>query len=195
MRRANVGRNPQAQEEPTQRRGKIAARHTSYPPRITIKGHLTRTPILAQESDHRFQRRLFVEILSSLSQQSDRGPCIQKITDFDHMLTLALRALFTRAGAYIIEIHLDLFQWLSGFVGVGWLFRARDQAAGDVQDLPDRATGAGQRNLCALQLWVTRKVVEQGPRPRHTLQILGRSKAHLHNLLCDTDIPAEVGRM
>jgi len=44
---------------------------------------------LAQEGDHRFQRRLFVEILSSLSQQGNRSAGIDKIADFDHMLTLA----------------------------------------------------------------------------------------------------------
>jgi len=150
MRRAHVGRNPQAQEEPTQRRGKIAARHTSHPARITIKGHLTRTPILAQESDHRFHRGLFMKILSGLSQQSDRGPCIKKITDFDHMLALALRALLGRDGADILEIHLDLFQRLAQFVGVGRLFGTSDQAARRVQDLPDGSAGAGERNLCCL---------------------------------------------
>jgi len=77
----------------------------------------------------------------------------------------------------------------------GGLFGRRDQATGGVQDFPDRSARAGQRNLCGLQLWVTGKVVEQSPRPRHPLQVLWRRKAHLYNLLGDLDIPAEVGRM
>src|SRR5260221_2121857 len=102
MWRANMGRNPQATQKPTQWRGKIPARHTSHPTGITIKGHLTWTPVLAQEGDHRFHGRLFMEILSGLGQQSDRGSCVNEIADFDDMLALALRALLRRDGAHIL---------------------------------------------------------------------------------------------
>jgi hypothetical protein len=71
MWRTHVWSNPQAQQEPT-----------------------PWASILAQEGDHRFQRRLFVEILSSLGRQGNRSACIDKVADFDHMLTLALRTLF-----------------------------------------------------------------------------------------------------
>jgi len=101
-----------------------------------------------------------VEILSRLGQQGDRGSRIDKITDLDHMLPLALRALFRRNRPNIFEIHLDLFQWLSQLVGMGRLFGTCHQAARGVQDLPDRSTGAGQRDVCGLQLRVTGKIVE-----------------------------------
>jgi hypothetical protein len=78
---------------------------------------------------------------------------------------------------------------------VGWFFGTRQQAAGGVQDLPDRSTGAGQEDLCYLQFWVTGKVVEQSPRARNPLQVLWRRKTHLHNPLDDPLIPAEVGGM
>src|SRR5258708_15415300 len=78
---------------------------------------------------------------------------------------------------------------------MGRLFGTCQQAARGVQDLPDRSTGAGQRDVCCLQLRVTGKIVEQGTRPRHTLQVLWRHKTHLHNPLDDADIPAEVGGM
>src|SRR6266581_3663120 len=92
-------------------------------------------------------------------------------------------------------IHLDLFQRLSELVGVGWLFGTWHQTTGGVQNLPDGSAGTGERNLCNLQLWITRKIVEQGPRPGHPFQMFWRRKAHLHNTLDDTDIPAKVGRM
>src|SRR5579863_2171047 len=109
MRRANRGRNPQAQQKPTQWRGKIPARYASHPPRIAIKGYLTRTPIPTQESDHRFHRGLFVKILSGLCPQGDRGTCIKKIADLDHMLALTLQALLWRDGA-------NIFAHPSGFL-------------------------------------------------------------------------------
>jgi hypothetical protein len=99
----DVGRNSQAQQKPTQRRGRIATRHTSHPPRITIKGHLTGTPIRAQEADHRFHRGMTRENLSGLGPQSDRAARIQKVAHLDHMLTLALRALLGRDGADIFK--------------------------------------------------------------------------------------------
>jgi len=89
MWQANRGCNPQAQQEPTQWRGKIPARHTTNPTRITIKGHLTWTPVLAQAGDHRFQCRLFVEIVSGLGPQGDRGSCVTEIADFDDRLAFA----------------------------------------------------------------------------------------------------------
>ncbi len=61
-----------------------------------------RTPILAQEGDHRFHRRLFVEIFSGLGQQGNRSASIHKIADLDHMLALALRTLLRRDGAHIL---------------------------------------------------------------------------------------------
>jgi len=76
-------------KEPTQRRGKIAARHAPHPTRITIKGDLMRTSIGLQKADHRFHRGLFVEILSGLGKQGDRGASIHKIAHLDHMLALA----------------------------------------------------------------------------------------------------------
>lgn len=51
----------------------------------------------------------------------------------------------------------------------------------------------GKGTCAACNAFVTGQVVAQGP--RHPLQVLGRSKAPLHNLLCDTDIPTEVGPM
>jgi hypothetical protein len=110
MWRANMGRNPQAQQEPTQGRGKIPARHTSHPTRITIKGHLTWTAVLAQEGDHCFHGRLCVEILSGLGQQSDRGSCVNEIADFDDMLALADAGLCSgETEPTSFCIHLDLF--------------------------------------------------------------------------------------
>src|SRR5437763_2363963 len=76
MRRAHMWPNPQAQQEPTQRRGKIPARPPPNPARITIKGDLPWASILAQEGDHRFQRRLFVEILSGLGSEGNRSASI-----------------------------------------------------------------------------------------------------------------------
>jgi len=157
MWQANRGCNPQAQQEPTQWSGKIPARHTTNPTGITIKGHLTWTPVLAQAGDHRFQCRLFVEIVSGLGPQGDRGSCVTEIADFDDRLAFALRALLRRDGATILAIHLDLFHWRSEFAWVGQLFGTRQQTARGVQDFPDRSTGAGQRDLCCLQLRVTRK--------------------------------------
>src|SRR5258708_7830137 len=122
MRRANSRCDPQAQEESAQWGGKIPTWHPSYPARIAIKGHLARASILAQEGNHRFDCCLFVEILSRLGRQGNRSAGIHKIADFDHMLTLALRALFRRDRADILEIHLNLFHWLAEFVGMGWLF-------------------------------------------------------------------------
>ena len=78
---------------------------------------------------------------------------------------------------------------------MGRFFGTRQQAAGGVKDLPDRATGAGQGDLCSLQFRVTGKGVEQSPRARNPLQVLWRSKTHLHNALEDPLIPAEVGGM
>jgi hypothetical protein len=60
---------------------------------------------------------------------------------------------------------------------------------------PFRSTGAGQRDLCGLQLRVTGKIVEQSTRTRHTLQVLWRRKAHFHNPLDHAHIPVEVGSM
>jgi hypothetical protein len=105
-----MGRDPQAQQEPAQGRGKIPARHTSNPPRITIKGHLTWTAVLAQEGDHRFHSRLCVEILSGLGQQSDRGSCVNELADFDDMLALADAGLCSgETEPTSFCIHLDLF--------------------------------------------------------------------------------------
>ena len=169
MWRAHLGRHPQAQQEPTQWRGKIPARHASHPARITIKGHLTRTAVLAQKGDHRFHGRLCVEILAGLGQQSDRGSGVTESADFDDRLALADAGLCsgeTEPTSFCIQ--LDLFHWRAQFAWVGRLFATRQQTARGVQDLPDRSTGAGQRDVCCLQLRVTGKRVEQGTRPRHT---------------------------
>src|SRR5260370_21033664 len=75
-----------------------------------------------------------MEILSRLGQQGDRGSRIDKITDLDHMLPLALRALFRRNRTHIFEIHLDLFQWLAQFVWFGRLVWTWHPAAPVVPD-------------------------------------------------------------
>src|SRR5579883_3120332 len=66
MWRTHVRFHPQAEQEPAQRGRKIPTGDASDPSWIAIKGHLTRTAILAEEGNHRFQRRLFVKILSGL---------------------------------------------------------------------------------------------------------------------------------
>jgi hypothetical protein len=155
-------------------------------PWIAIKGHLARAPILAQEGNHRFDGCWCVEILSHLGRQGNRSACIHKVADFDHMLTLALRALFRRDGAYLLEIHLNLFHWLAEFVGMGWLFGTGHQATRGVQDFPDRSTRAGKRDLCSLQLRVTRKVGEQGSRPRHSRSAFSGGAKRICTSFCVT---------
>lgn len=91
-----------------------------------------------------------MEILAGLRQERDRGPSIDKIADFDHVLTLALWALVRGDAADILEIHLDLFQRLAQVVGLGRLFRTGHQAARCVQDLPDGVTGAGEPEVGGL---------------------------------------------
>jgi hypothetical protein len=92
-------------------------------------------------------------------------------------------------------IHLDLFQWLAAFIGVGQLFATSHQTARDVQDLPDGSAGAGERKPRCLQLWIARKGGEQGPGARPSLEVLWWRLAHLPHPLDDADIPAEGRRM
>src|SRR5690348_366924 len=106
---ADVRCNPQAQQQPAQRRRKIPTGDSSYPAWIAIKGHLARASILAQKGDHGFQGGLFVEILSRLGRKGNRRAYIDKIADFDHMLALPLRTLLRRDAADILEVHLNLF--------------------------------------------------------------------------------------
>jgi hypothetical protein len=54
-----------------------------HPSRIAIKGHLPPTAIPTQEGAHRFQRSLFVELLSGLDPASKRSASIDKMADFD----------------------------------------------------------------------------------------------------------------
>jgi hypothetical protein len=113
MRRTDRGRNPQAQQEPTQRRGKIAARHASHPTRITIKGELMRTSIGLQKADHRFHLGLFVEI-RVFPGQTRRSRCQhpQNCTPRSHAGACRCRAVFSRHTTDIFAIHLNLLQRL-----------------------------------------------------------------------------------
>jgi hypothetical protein len=94
--------------------------------------------------NYQFARRILYVASTS------RSACIHKIADFDHMLALALRTLFRRDGAHILEIHLDLFQWPSELVGMGGLFGARDQTASSMQDLEDSFGWSGAEGLVRL---------------------------------------------
>jgi hypothetical protein len=89
MWRTHVRRNPQTQQETPEWGGEIATGHPSHPARIAIKGDLARTPILAQEGDHRFQGGLFVEIFSRLGGEGNRSASIHK------RLFRICRAIFT----------------------------------------------------------------------------------------------------
>ena len=113
-------------------------------------------------------------------------PASTRIADLDHVLALALRTLVRRDGAHILEIHLDLFQGLSKLVGMGWLFGTSDQAGSHMQDLPERSAGAGQRDLCGLQLGVTGKGVEQSPGPRHTRSAFSGGAKRISTIFCVT---------
>src|SRR5258707_4036522 len=60
-----------------------------------------RASIGLQKADHCFHRGLFGEVLSGLRKQRERGARIHKIAHLDHMLALALRALFSRYTTHI----------------------------------------------------------------------------------------------
>jgi hypothetical protein len=79
-------------------------------------------------------------------------PASTRIADFDHVLTLAAAELCSgETEPTSLRIHLDLFQWLSQFVGVRWLLGARHQTASSMQDLPNCSARAGQKHVCGLQ--------------------------------------------
>jgi hypothetical protein len=78
-------------------------------------------------------------------------PASTRVADFDHMLAFADVELCSgETEPTSLRIHLDFFQRLAEVIGVGRFFGTRQQAAGGVKNLPDRATGAGQGDLCYL---------------------------------------------
>jgi len=123
-------------------------------------------------------------------------PASTKLQTSITRLSLALRALFRRNGTHI-------FLHPSGSLPRGLAVRWDGATLWNVS--PGSPWCAGSRHfvrlergrgICAARpLRVTGKVVEQGTRTRHPLQVLWWRKTHLHNPLDDADIPAEVGGM
>jgi hypothetical protein len=95
-----------------------------------------------------------------------------------------------------LRIHLDLFQWLSQFVGIGRLFGTCHQAARGVQDRAISFDWSGAEGL------VRPATPGHGEESRaehedqaHAVCVLWRRKAHFHNPLDHAHIPVEVGGM
>lgn len=165
-------------------------------PRIAIKAYVTRTSIATQEANHCFDcGRGRGNPLGLGPIGRSRFP--HRHNDQPRLHGAASLACFDQAKQ---NFHLcasipDLFQRLSQLSGRWRLLRTSHQTTREVQDLPDRSTGAGKRNVCCLQLGVTGKRVEQSTRARHSLQVLWRRQAHLHNSPDDSSIPGEGGGM
>jgi hypothetical protein len=103
-----------------------------------------------------------------------------------------------RAGACLADSgqarrspHLCASIWISsnGFrSSLGWggsLERGTRQPVA-CRIAPFRSAGAGQRDLCGLQLWVKGKVVEQSPGPRHTRSVFSGGAKRISTIFCVT---------
>jgi len=138
-----------------------------------------------------------VEILAGLGKQRDRGARIDphyRPRSPGFRLPCGLCSGETEPTS--LRIHLDLFQWLSQFVGIGRLFGTCHQAARGVQDRARSFDWSGAEGLVPLATpghGEGSKVVPEGQ--AHAVCVLWRRKAHFHNPLDHAHIPVEVGGM
>ncbi len=109
--------------------------------------HTSRKKVITASSAGRF-----VEILSGLGTQGDRGASIDPhCRPRSHAGACLAGSVQARHMPTSLRIHLDLLQRLSEAHWGGAALWNGQQATGCVQDLPDSSTGMGQRDLCCLQ--------------------------------------------
>src|SRR5215469_7052014 len=134
-RRADVGVNAQAEQEPTECGGEMPQAMTANQPAITIKRHKTWASILGQEADYPLQSGLCMKIRPSFGHEPGGGSGIDKIENLHHMLLFAIK--IRRHTGRILEIELNLFHGIGTILWSMRAMRCIQDTSELSQDTPD----------------------------------------------------------
>jgi hypothetical protein len=183
MRGDHIGLHPKTQQEAYQRRGEIAATRTTDEAGIILKGEQSRPTMLAQKLGYHLQQRFGIKLSSDLPMEPDRGACIHKVGNLDHMLSLAI--WISRHEAFIFEIELDFLSWRSRFQRLGFAAANLWDTTRLTQDLPDGRLRAWQAHAGIFERWITMQIIQDRFWSRDAVQVLWRCETDLHDALHD----------
>ena len=108
----------------------------------------------------------------NMAVQHHRGANIDDIQDFNHMLVLAV-GIGGNSG-HILEVNLPMEKRRGTFLNFWAACRAREDTTMFVQNLPDRARGARQRQREGLHLGIFVEKKQDGFWSGNTAQMLWR---------------------
>src|SRR5262249_28730505 len=140
---------------------------------------------------HGFQSGLRVKIRAGLGHEPGGGSGVHKITNFHHVLLLAVG--IRRHAGRILEIELNLFHRLGAILWSMMAARWIQDTSLLTQDTPDGAGGARKRRTLRQQLLISMEVVQNRSGTWCSLEVLRRMLANLHNALDDTRMDLGIG--
>ena len=109
--RDHIGSDAHTLQKTPQGGRNVPCRSTAHPSGVAIKGQEAWAAIPLQEGPPRLKDRFRSEVIAHHCLQQDGGASIDKVEHLHHVLPLLIGVAW-RNGS-ILQIHLDLLQWLA----------------------------------------------------------------------------------